>query len=90
MLKQLAAQLQAAEGKPVSYDNLVPLLVLLSFLLTGWIVYSGTMADVLWYLDIHSTQASTFIDPSVSLNAYTFDHQINQDWYYTTGYGYPE
>lgn len=88
MLKQLADQLQAAEGRPVIHDNLVPFIVLISFLLTGWIVYTGVVADVIWYLDIHPSEAAIEFSPSVNLNVYTFDQEINPDWYYTQGYGY--
>lgn len=92
MLQQLAQQLQAADGKPVSHDNLVPFLVLVTFLLTAWLVYFGVVDDIIYYFDLRpSAFAGTVeLSPTVNLNGYTFDHELNPDLYYTQGYGYPQ
>lgn len=95
MLQQLAAQLHGIEEKPVIYDHSVPFLVLMSFLFTGWLVYSGITQDIAWYLDLRpAANAGTleFVEnnPSVNLNGFTFDQNLNPDWNYLPGYGYPQ
>jgi hypothetical protein len=94
MLQQLANQLQAAEGRQVYRDNLVPFIVLFTFLLTFWLTYSGITTSIVQALDLQSSAfagtAEINFDPSVTLNGYTFDQTLNPDWYYTQGYGYPQ
>lgn len=95
MLQQLAAQLRGIDEKPVVYDHSVPFMVLMSFLFTGWLVYSGVVHEIAWYLDLRPAAHATtleFIDenPSVTINGFTFDHELNPDWNYVPGYGYPK
>ena len=92
MFEQLAQQLQAAEGKHLNHDNLVPFLVLMSFLLTAWLVYFGVIDDIIYYFDLQPSAYAGTVDlyPAVQLNGYTFDHELNPDLYYTQGYGYPQ
>ncbi len=94
MLEQLAVQLHAVEDKPVEYSHPVPLLVLMSFLLTGWLIYFGIAQKVFWYFDPNPSLAATleFVNenPSVDINPYTFDQNLNPDWNYVQGYGYPK
>lgn len=92
MLQQLAAQLKLAEEKEITYETLVPFLVLLSILLTFWLIYFGVADDVVALLDLNSAAyaATEEVQPTVFLNGFTFDQELNPDLYYTQGYGYPQ
>jgi len=95
MLDQLATQLQVAANHPISRESYrIPSLVLMSFLLTGWLVYSGTVQNIANLIDLHPSvfaatpEVEAQYGPSVTTNPYTFDQNIDPDWYYVPGYGY--
>ncbi len=94
MLQQLAQQLREASDQHPTYYRYgyVPFLVAVSFIVLFWFIYSGVGDDIASLLPQPTSAATIFIEanPTIDLNAFLFDHEINRDYYFTPSHEYPQ